>query len=116
MSPSPELHLLLERLRQAEGHDVLLDRAIAQDLDVLAPTAQAPEYTASVDRCLELLHRLLPAWHWHLGYGATGVMPYAFVSDASRRFEATAPTVPLALLIVITEARLALEPDRASAP
>lgn len=104
MSSPRGLDVLLDRLGQAQGHDVGLDQAIAQDLDSLAPTEQTPEYTASVDRCLELLHRLLPAWHWHVGYGASGVMPYACVSKEGHRFEATAPTVPLALLMAITQA------------
>src|SRR5512134_1147056 len=113
MSRSQELHLLLQRLRQAEGRDGALDRKIAQDLDVGAPTTEVPAYTASVDCCLDLLHRLLPGWRWHVGYSASGILPYAFVADGGCRFEATAPTVPLALLIVITQAHLALKTESA---
>jgi hypothetical protein len=110
---SHALHVLLHRLRQAQGCDGALDQKIAQDLDVGAPTTEVPAYTASVDCCLDLLHRLLPGWHWHVGYGASGILPYAFVADGERRFEATAPTVPLALLIVITQALLTLKADLA---
>jgi hypothetical protein len=106
------LEHLLRRINGAEGHDQDLDRAIARDLEGLPDVDDAAAYTASVDRCLDLLHRLLPGWHWHLGYGATGVMPYAFVSRGGYRFEATAPTVPLALLRAVTQAALALERDR----
>jgi hypothetical protein len=120
MSSSRERHQLLERLldwlKRAPGCDGAIDQAIARDLAALLPGTPAPAYTASVDRCLELLHQVLPGWHWHLGYGASGVLPYAFVAGCGRRFEAAAPTVPLALLIVLTEARIALEAVPSESP
>jgi hypothetical protein len=117
MSTTEALRDLLERLTAAEGHDVRLDRAIAETLDPRPAATEAPEpdYTASVDRCLDLLHRVLPGWHWHVGFGATGLLPYGFVSGAGGRFEPTAPTVPLALLVAIVQGRLFLAERRGEA-
>lgn len=101
------LKSLLTRLAAANGRDHELDSAIAEHLDNLSGGASVPAYTASVDRCLELLRHCLPDWHWHLGYGASGVLPYAVVARDDERFEAAAATVPLALLLAIAQARLA---------
>lgn len=113
MSRPREVHVLLQRLNQAQGRDIALDRKIAQDLDVFAPMTQVPEHNASVDGCLHLLHRLQPGRRWHLGSEASRVMPHVFASNDECRFETTARMVPLALLIVITQARLVLDADPA---
>ena len=107
----PSLARLLKRLRAATGRDKALDRAIARGLEAGGHRTPAPDYTASVDACLALLHRVLPGWHWHVGYGPRGILPYAVVDKGERRHEATAPTVPLALLTALVEARAALDPE-----
>ncbi len=102
-----EISHLLARVRAATGHDVDLDTAI--DAELPLDGGDAPAYTASVDACLALIGQALPGWHWHVGYGAKGVMPYARVSDRTNthRAQATAPTVPLALLDALLQAKLA---------
>jgi len=56
---------------------------------------------------------VLPGWAWHVGHGARGIFPYASLhpkcpaGDGSEpRAEATAPTVPLALLQALVKALL----------
>ena len=103
---SSEIADLLERVRSAAGSDGQLDADISRCLDDEQPDQPSP-YTSSIDRCIELLHSILPLWAWHTGFGPRGVMPYASVSKDDMRFEATAATVPLALLQAILEAKLA---------
>lgn len=107
------LETLLARLATLNGRDHELDTVIAEWLDNRTDAAAVPPYTASVDRCLELLHRRLPDWHWHLGYGANGVLPYAVLTRGDRRHEAMAATVPLALLTALARACLALARESA---
>lgn len=101
------LKQLEAKMAAATGSDTNLDA----DLHEAAYGVRAdrvPAYTSSVDACLALVHERLPEWHWHLGYGATGVFPYAVLThgpeDADSRSEATAPTVPLALLRAFVKA------------
>ena len=91
---------LAAAIASATGSDRALDRAVAETL------AQDPEigYSASVDACLALLHAVLPGWAWHIGYGPLGIMPYAVVQRDEQRYEASAATVPLALLDAIVQA------------
>ena len=91
-------------LAQATGSDRALDGALARLLDPGA-SGTPPDYTASVDRAVELVHALLPGWSWHVGWNATGVLPYATLHRAERLVEASAPTVPLALLRALVRAR-----------
>lgn len=105
---------LMRLLVQATGSDRQIDRRLAALTG--DDGASPPDYTASVDRCIELLHRLLPGWSWHVGWNATGVLPYATLHDAARRVEAAAPTVPLALLKAIVRARALLETAEALRP
>ena len=100
---------LLGRIAAASGRDPALDEAIATVLDPHRPAAAIPSYTGSVDQCLELLHRRLAGWHWHVGYGASGVLPYAAVARGEQRHQADGPTVPLALLAAIAKAAAASE-------
>ena len=94
----PGLHALMLHLDRAQGHDPALDSAIAGAFaDRLADDGHRA-YTASVDDCCWLIRQLLPGWSWHIGYDARGLFPYAVVTDGITRSEATAPTVPLALL------------------
>ena len=112
-----KLEKLGRRLAAATGRDRDLDRAVAQVLDEAESISDPAAYTASVDRCLDLLQRRLAGWRWHLGYDARGIMPYAVLTNAALRCEATAATVPLALLRAITSARLAtVAVDRKASP
>jgi len=103
-----EIEELIKRLRTASGADpnvdALVERASLERVGNTTPE-HATDYSASVDACLALLARHLPGWHWHVGYGVKGIFPYATVSNGGeKQFEASAPTVPLALLIAIMEA------------
>ena len=103
---------LLKRIEGATGADRALDRRIAEVLDRPKPTEQALDYTASVDHCIALIGRVLPHWAWHVGYGPRGILPYATLHDEEERFEAVAPTVPLALLAALLKARIAVDRER----
>jgi hypothetical protein len=83
------------RLDDVTGADRTLDGAIA---DALGRPVPAPDYTASVDRCIDLIHACLPGWAWHVGWNASGVLPYATLHGDGQLVAANAPTVPLALL------------------
>jgi len=58
---------------------------------------------------LELLHAILPNWHWHLGRGANGVMPYASLSNGKMTVSADGTTVPQVLLAAIIKALIEQE-------
>lgn len=87
--------MLTEALRAASGADNALDARLAAELG-----AVPADFTASVDAALGLVRHALPGWGWHVGWHADGVTPYASLHDQARTIhvEATAPTVPLALL------------------
>ena len=93
---------LLARLESATGSDRQLDAALAQAFRGGEP---APDYTASVDRSLDLIHALLPGWALHVGWNATGVLPYATLHGPQGLIAASAATVPLALLKALLRAR-----------
>ena len=95
---------LLKRIAAATGADAELDRLIAERLEGPDPPDPVPDYTASVDSCLGLIGRVLPGWHWHVGFGPRGIFPYATLQDGEDLFEALAPTVPLALLQAVVQA------------
>jgi len=111
-----DLARLLARLQQASGSDRDLDLAILRVLEPSGETSRtetAPDYTGSVPVSMALVRRHLPDWRLHLGYGVRGIFPYAALSRrADERFEATAPTVPLAILRALVEA-LASRPTHA---
>ena len=96
------------KISRATGSDARLDHAIRDTLDPAASRDSVPPYTASVDACLVLIGTTLPKWHWHVGHGPDGVLPYASLTceeaDPVIRVEATAPTVPLALLGALVKA------------
>ena len=102
MTPAPALVSLLDRIEAAVGADRALDAAIERTLR--GPAQDPPDYTASVDHCLELLHALLPYWHWHIGRGARGIMPYASLSKGRVTVSADGTTVPQVLLAAIVMA------------
>lgn len=93
---------LARRIEQATGSDRTIDGGLAA-LVGGDPTTP-PDYTASVDRCIDLLHQLLPGWSWHVGWNASGVLPYATLRHDRQRVEAAAATVPLALVKAIIRA------------
>ncbi len=99
-----EFEDLLRRISEATGADAELDRLIAARLEQPNTPDPVPDYTASVDSCLGLIGRVLPGWHWHIGFGPRGIFPYATLQDGEDIFEALAPTVPLALLQVAVQA------------
>ncbi len=98
---------LLTRVRSATGADRSLDAAIADCFEA-EPGArdQPPGYTSSTDLCIKLVGRVLPGWHWHVGYGPKGILPYASVYTDDLHYEAIAGTVPVALLLAMLEARV----------
>lgn len=84
---------LTERLAAATGADPAIDAEIARAF-AIADDA----YTASVETCRILARERLPDWHLHVGYGASGMFPYAALSRGEERFASEAPTLPLAIL------------------
>ena len=92
---SAQLQELFRRIVAATGTDRQLDDDLARLLGSATP---APDYTASVDRCIDLVHARLPGWAWHVGWNASGVLPYATLHRSEQLVAEAAPTVPLALL------------------
>lgn len=78
---------LLPRLEAATGPDTALDAAL-----------HCEQVTASAEAARVWAAAALPGWHAHVGFDASGVMPYAAFSRDGHHVEATAPTVPLAIL------------------
>jgi len=105
------LEKLERRVVAATGGDAELDRLIRDTLD--AGNEASPGYSSSVDDCIALIGTVLPGWAWHVGHGARGIFPYASLHPKSPaegrselRAEATAATVPLALLQALVKALL----------
>lgn len=99
-----DLDQLAGRLDAATGADAALDAAVAGAF----PEAMALSHvSASVEECLSLLREALPGWRWHVGYGASGVLPYAALIKGEARFAAAGPSVPIALLRAILMAKQA---------
>ena len=96
------LQSLQARIEAGTGADRDLDAAIENSL--IGPSENPPEYTANVDRCLELIQAKLPNWHWHIGRSATGLMPYVSLSHGKLMVSAEGTTVPLVLLTAIVKA------------
>jgi hypothetical protein len=88
-----DLSPLAKALAAATGPDTGLDALIAASLD-----QKMADYSGSVDRSGRLVATLLADWHLHVGFGGSGVFPYATLSRGEERAEAEAPTVPLAIL------------------
>ncbi len=80
-SVSFELEALKSRIAKATGQDRDLDRKIAVMLGGVADGQPVPDYTSSVDKCVTLSgSSVLPDWHWHVGHGPRGILPYAELS------------------------------------
>lgn len=90
---------LAERLSGATGGDAGLDAAIAAAYG-LAPA----RFTESVEAARGLVAAVLPGWKLHVGFGVSGVFPYAALTRDDAHVEAEAPTVPLAILRVAVRA------------
>lgn len=107
------LKLLERRIVEATGKDRDLDKLIASTLVGTFGDKPSPDYTSSVDTCIALIGSILPEWHWHVGHGPRGIVPYASLrrsanpSGGDLRVEASAPTVPLALLHAAVKAMIA---------
>jgi hypothetical protein len=80
-------------LGKATGADADIDRMIAECFAVASV-----DYSASIDHCRALAGQLLPGWRLHLGYGVTGLFPYASLTRGDEIHIAEAPTLPLAVL------------------
>ncbi|MCA1907663.1 MAG: hypothetical protein LDL39_04805 [Magnetospirillum sp.] len=93
-----DLSKLAALLDDAPGGSVGLDDLVAQVYGV-----PAGPYSESVDRCLELVKSVVPGWRLHVGYGVSGVLPYASLTQAGTHYEAEGPTVPLAVLRVVVK-------------
>jgi len=96
MTLEAELARLDEHIGEATGPSKEIDQLIASAFHESNEVA----FSASVDACLALIGRALPEWHWHVGHGPKGILPYASMAsdNSSQRVEMVAPTVPLALL------------------
>ena len=107
-----DLRLLERRIIKATGKDRDLDELIASTLAATDVDQPLPDYTSSVDTCIALIGSILPEWHWHVGHGPRGIVPYASLRKATNpsgddlRVEANAPTVPLALLHAAVKAMI----------
>ena len=109
-SGNSSLVSLAEELEAETGPNRRLDQVIAETLgDGSKTLEEAPPYTSSVDACIALVHTLVPKAHWHVGFGPMGVETYAFLSDGKRRWDSSAPTVPLALLASLIKTILAAQ-------
>lgn len=84
---------LAELLARATGADAVLDAEVARFFKV-----EDDAYTASALSCRDLARQRLAGWRLHVGYGASGMFPYAAFSRQDERIEAEAPTLPLAIL------------------
>lgn len=105
MTERSKLKALERLIGDATGAGPKLDMSIASTLGGIAAGADVPNYTSSVDSCIQLIADHLPHWHWHIGHGPAGIVPYASLRRDTGaggvkglRIEASACTVPLALL------------------
>lgn len=101
-----ECEELGRRLLAASGGDDRLDADIAE---LFARPKEA--FSASVEACRALVAAALPDWKLHLGYGASGMFPYASLSRDGVRIVSDAPTVPLAILRSAVAAKAAPAPS-----
>lgn len=89
---------LAARLMTTPGPDSALDAAVAEAFEV-----PAASFSASVEDCRRLAATALPNWRLHVGFGVSGVLPYAALTNGEDRATAEAPTVPLAILRAVVE-------------
>ncbi len=91
---------LEDRVGKAKGGDVQLDH----DLCLAMGVANQP-VTQSVEAARALVQEGAPGWHLHVGFDATGLFPYAALTKADTHVEASATSVPLALLGALVKVR-----------
>ena len=101
---------LERRLAVATGGDGDLDLAIAQAFH----QPEAP-YSISVSACQALVGVCMPQWRLHLGFGVTGLFPYASLARDGVLIISDAPTVPLAILRSAVAAQKAATPSASPA-
>jgi hypothetical protein len=97
---SNDAAILMRRLAEATGTDGALDRLAAAAFAV-APGA----YSGSVEQARALVAAVFPDARLHVGFDATGLLPYAVLHRGEERWEAAAPTLPLAILRAVGKAR-----------
>ena len=102
----PDWGELGERLLASAGGDAALDEALAAAFGQVA----AP-FTSSVEACRALVAEALPGWRLHLGYGASGMFPYALLTNNATRIISDASTVPLAILRSAVAAKASSTPS-----
>ncbi|MGE4281049.1 MAG: hypothetical protein AB7G62_15780 [Magnetospirillum sp.] len=93
-----DLQELTRLLGDAQGGSTELDDMVANMYGQPAGT-----YSESVDCCLRLVKSLLPHWRLHIGFGVSGILPYASLTQGETHLEAEGPTVPLAILRVLVK-------------
>lgn len=91
--PAMDWNDLLQRLNKADGPDSSVDELLG-----VAVPGNGPHPTASAESARAWAAAVLPGWHAHVGFDASGVMPYAAFSRDDHHVEASAATVPLAIL------------------
>ncbi|OAN46367.1 hypothetical protein [Magnetospirillum moscoviense] len=91
---------LEDRLGKAKGGDAQLDH----DLCVAVGASLQP-VTESVEAARALVLQGAPGWHLHVGFDATGLFPYAALTLGDTHIEASATSVPLALLGALAKVR-----------
>lgn len=95
------LAALRTALATATGADAAIDRAVAA---AFGADEAAADWSGSVEHCTALVARVLPGWRWHVGWGVSGLFPYARLEHAGEQVSAEAPTVPIALLRALAKA------------
>jgi hypothetical protein len=106
-----DLGTLAELLEKLQGGSPEADKALSQALNC----AEGP-ITESVEEASRLVHSTLPDWHVHVGYDASGILPYASLTLGAAHYEAIAPTVPLALVRVLVAALRGIAQEATQAP
>lgn len=89
---SPDWSELARRLDAATGPDSALDAALGGEA-----------VTESAEGAAAWARATLPDWHLHVGFDVSGVLPYAALNGTGRHVEASAPTVPLAILRAVVK-------------
>ena len=103
---SEELAALARRFNSATGSDRELGAELAR---VFGGREPVPDYSASVYRCIDLIHAAMPGWAWHVGWNASGVLPYASLHLGDLLAEAARQPPPLALLKALLRAKVAAD-------
>ena len=96
---------LADRLERATGSDPQLDSLVAEAFAV-----PQSDYTGSLDAVRGLVTAALPGWKLHIGFDATGVLPYAALTGGDVHVEARSATLPLAVLRVAVAAARQAKP------